>query len=1289
MSEMDSKKRGHKLVDGVEAQLDTATDGVVCEPTIKKMKKEKKKKKSEDVDMADGSEAPSPASNSMKPMERRKQRKALDKERHRAASKTVEIKPKPEVLQDIKPDDAAPAAHAGPSSPRSVLPEFHISVFKDLASADAPTRETAAEAMVTELCQVQEAYDRMETKEIVKGGLLLEAEKDDGLNDCAPALRYAVRRLIRGVSSSRECARPGFALALTLLVSRVSLIKVESFLKLVADSLEVSSSMKGQEARDCLLGCLFAYGALARSGRLTKEWNSDKNTTCIKEFISLLISLAAKKRYLQEPSVAVILELMEQLPMEALLNHVVEVSALQEWFNSATEAGNPDALLLALHLRENISTDVNFGKLLPCPFTLSKLFNPEHLASLVDCLKESTFCQPRVHSVWHILVKTLLPDEILQDEDVTLNLNPIKKLKKGRKSSSSEEEAATIFQSFCEVIIEGSLLLSSHDRKHLAFDILLLLLPRIPVSFVPIVLSHKVVQCLMDILSTKDSWLYKVAQHFLKGLSDWVRDSDARRVAVIMSIQKHSNGKFDCITRTKTVKDFMAEFQTESGCMLFVQNLMSLFVDESHASEEPSDQSQTTDENSEIDSNEDKDSAGPSGNSEFLKSWVVESLPNVLKYLKLDPEAKFRVQKEIIKFLTVQGIFSALGTEVGIFGVKEKFKWPKTPTSIALCRRCIDQLQSLLASAQKAEGSLAMANGLEVNDIGSYFMRFFSTLRSIPSVKFFHEDQGTLPLSNEDKEALEKLQAVEAGLCREERNCKLGTDANRLHALRYLLIQLVLQVVLRRGDLSETALEIVICCKKAYRVSDHLDSTEEDDFDVDGPSVMDVLVETFLSMLPQASAPMRSAIEQVFKYFGKDVTDEGLLRMLRVIKKDLKPGRHQEVESDDDDEDFLGIEEDEESDEEEMGETVESDGQTDDSEAVLRANASGEGLPEDSDEGFDDETMFRLDAQLVRFFKERKNQTGSDTAHSQFAAFKLRVLSLLEIFLHENPADPRVLTVYSNLAQAFVNPRSAEGKEHFEQRIWGILQKKILKAKDFPKGEDVQLSTLESLLEKNLKLASRPFKKKKSANNTSSSSRKQSPYWNRHKMIVSLAQESTYWILKIIDSANFPESELKSVYDSLRGVLTSYFESKKCQLKSEFLKEIIRRRPWLGHYLFGFLLENCGGARLEFRRVEGLDLVTEILKLRLSSSTDAAGKEQLRKFLKNNLRELCHMIKEFVTDMPTKASRRVEVRKCLGRIFHVVSLSDLKKSFLKLMDPDVHSACQSLLGGVFTDLKEK
>jgi DNA polymerase phi len=168
--------------------------------------------------------------------------------------------------------------------------------------------------------------------------------------------------------------------------------------------------------------------------------------------------------------------------------------------------------------------------------------------------------------------------------------------------------------------------------------------------------------------------------------------------------------------------------------------------------------------------------------------------------------------------------------------------------------------------------------------------------------------------------------------------------------------------------------------------------------------------------------------------------------MLRVIKKTFKPARHQGAESEDDDSDdenFIGIEEDDESDEATTGKTGESDEQTDDSEAVVGVGEVGKRVPEesndsdggsdddansddsnggsndnamfgkagkevpeasdDSDGGMDDDEMFRMDTYLAQIFKERKNQAEGGNAHSQLVLFKLRVLSLLEIYLHENP----------------------------------------------------------------------------------------------------------------------------------------------------------------------------------------------------------------------------------------------------------------------------------------------
>lgn len=398
-------------------------------------------------------------------------------------------------------------------------------------------------------------------------------------------------------------------------------------------------------------------------------------------------------------------------------------------------------------------------------------------------MQESTFCQPRVHSVWPVLVSYLLPD-VIQDVDSASGPVSTKKNKRSRKCSSAEEDMENNLRCLCELIIEGSLLTSSHDRKKLALDVLLLLLPKLPASCVHVILSYKVIQGLMDILSRKDTWLYKVAQHFLKELSESVVHDDVKRVEVIVALQKHSNGKFDGITRSKTVKDLMSDFKTESGCILFIQSLTTMFLDEGHCSDEPSDQSQTTDDNSEIGSVEDKDAVGTLATTEFLKSWVVESLPAVLKHLKLDSikddeqdPARFHVQKEVLKFLAVQGLFSSsLGTEVTSFELQEKFRWPKSAIPSALAHMCIEQLQLLLANAQRGEvaqrrkalhevasgnAPCEVTSGAEVKDLGSYFMRFVSILCNIPSVSL------SRALNSEDEKAFKELQGMESQLSRE------------------------------------------------------------------------------------------------------------------------------------------------------------------------------------------------------------------------------------------------------------------------------------------------------------------------------------------------------------------------------------------------------------------------------------------------------------------------------------------------------------------------------------------
>ncbi|VAI43274.1 unnamed protein product [Triticum turgidum subsp. durum] len=1022
----------------------------------------------------------------------------------------------------------------------------------------------------------------------------MEAEKEDGLDNCAPAVRYAIRRLIRGISSSREFARQGFALGLAAVLQSIKAVSVEAVMKLIPTLLEYSASMKGPEAKDNLLGRLFGFGSLARSGRVLGQWKRDKSSPILRDFVTEVVQLGNKKRYLTEPAVALILDLTRKLPDEAIFSEVLDTPCVQDWFNRAANVGDPDALFLALKFQErtNVQREI-FGKLLPYPFSLDNFFTEEHLLSLAACFKESAFCLPRIHSIWHVITDMLIREEASQSDN---NTSSSKKHKKSKKGSSSEDSKKNL-RNFCEVIIERSLLLSSHDRKHLAFNIIIDLLPRLSPSSIQVILSSKVVLGLMDILSNASSWLYNAGQHFLKELVSLVSNDNDRCVAVIINLQKYSFGRFDSLTKTKTVKGLIAKIQNGQDCLHLVQNLMALFVDEGSVADEPSDQSQTTDENSEVGSIEDKELVGE-GNADLLKSWVVNTIPFVLKNLKLTSKGSSLTDSEMIKC------------------IEEKFQ------------------------------------------VQTEILKFFAV-----QVSLFRT------LSSNDDNAFKKTLATESALFQE----------------------LLLQVLLHPEEFWEAAIDVIICCKKTFPSIAQCDNssapesveggTEESDEDgseepnEDGSlESIDVLVQTFLSVLPHVSGP-------VFRVFSDEITETGLLDMLRVVKIDLKGSRRQTDSDDDEDEARVDIEDDDEMEDADVGNVDDAtdemeddsadevDEDQDDLEETVDnkatdgddAEATKGGEDSDDSDGMDDDAMFRIDPYIARIFKERNNLPGSETQQSQLMRFKLRVLTLLEIYLQRNPGKKLVLEVYAFLMQAFVKSHSADGNEQFRQRIGGILQKRIFKAKECPKGFDVELSRLESLLQKALHLASR----------------------SRYKPVASAAQNATFWILKIINSKGCSKQELASVVDKFQYMLNDYFSNKKSRLKIGFVKEAVRRNPWVGRELFGFALQKIGSTKAEYRRVQTLELVDSILKSWVGDDVSSASK-----VLKKHMALLCELMQEILTKMPENKSRRQEVRRFCTRALQTVTRLNLKEKFQKKLSSEAYTLCEAQLGAAFVPFRQ-
>jgi DNA polymerase phi len=162
-------------------------------------------------------------SEKLKQMEKHKARKAMDKERRRLASEgkqqlesKLESKKEEQKAESESKPVKKESKQAGTVVASTSLgqPGLHLDLFRGLSSQESSVREEAAERLVRELRNVQRSYEESNgDDEEVSESVKMEAKKDDGMDNCAPSLRYAIKRFIRGVSSSRE-VRKGFLILL-------------------------------------------------------------------------------------------------------------------------------------------------------------------------------------------------------------------------------------------------------------------------------------------------------------------------------------------------------------------------------------------------------------------------------------------------------------------------------------------------------------------------------------------------------------------------------------------------------------------------------------------------------------------------------------------------------------------------------------------------------------------------------------------------------------------------------------------------------------------------------------------------------------------------------------------------------------------------------------------------------------------------------------------------------------------------------------------------------------------
>ncbi|CAK9270133.1 unnamed protein product [Sphagnum jensenii] len=1157
----------------------------------------------------------------------------------------------------------------------SACPEpVGMQIYWNLSSVNACVREAAAVALAKELESDQQEFEAGGRQEGAAEEVLGAVKDVDGaLKGCAPSVRYAVRRLVRGLGSARESARQGFALALTTLMCTLPVIHGDAVMQLIESILEVTSAMKGQDARDGRLGRLFAYGALVRAERVIGDATTSGQQSIAKDITQNLLMLANKKIFLREPAMIVIIELVRQVPLDAFEASVCAAPLFQEWLQREPETQNADGLLLALKLHEKLPVMMRHScLLLPSSGILQDIFQPSHLNRLVPCLMEASVSHPRVHSVWPVLLDLLLPESV-QSAQLEFKKSP-KKSKKKTIGPSCQKDLDTMrahLSTFWSTIVDGALLPSSHERKHLAMELVLLFLPRLPdPTFVDIVLSNTFVRCILTILSDKDTLLHKSALRCLGEIRTWAEKDDVHRVAAIMALQKSSYCKFDVLSKTSTVKILTSGLKSEANVVAFVLTLEDLFQSgESHMvtsarsgsealieGKKEGDTSILMNDPQEGQGYEEQDmegsfaSVGKAGDRERV--WILEQICALSEQTQLEPTAaRVTLFKEVLSFLVLHAIFDAKHKEAAT-GKGMALKWPRLPLSERIRSLCVARLRSVLVSAQ----NWALAQRLNDNQLVSggkskeqrpqdqhvsdpanfalFVTQFCESIQRLPAVYLAR------PLTKDDADAVEKLRGTVSQLSSAVKGVEGDDQAEKLLAMRSLLLQLLLESFLEPGSVSGSAVDLAICCRKAFPgiSAEVTDNLQQDSNEM--PPVMDVLVDIVLSLLAQSSLPVRAAAEQVFKTFCGDLTRSGMENIFRIIKKGTKSVRHKPVveldeEGSEEDDDMLGLHDDEGS-EEEAGSEDDNDDEVEEVEEIMghggeHANDSMEDGGSDSEmSDMDDEAMFRIDVHLARMLKQRKAAVdgGSKDVQTQLLHFKFRVLSLLELFLQKHPGSPLALIAMPGLLQAFVGTirqlGTANGDSQLVDRIEQILRSKLLKSKKYPSKEEVQIPAAKELLKKTLKLAARSMTLR----------------------VRTLAQACALWVLKVLQgSTTDAEDSDADVLQILAMSLEDSFVQKKSRLSVAFFRNIFQQHPWLGRAVLGQLIDKCGNARSEFFKREAMHMVTEILRRNMGKDKKAGHCPIIADVLQPFLPTLSGVLLSLVQKPPVKKEYKSEAFK--------------------------------------------
>ncbi|KAJ2795836.1 DNA-directed DNA polymerase, partial [Coemansia guatemalensis] len=854
-----------------------------------------------------------------------------------------------------------------------------LDFYWDLASLDEGKRIAAASQLIATLCGFQEKMPA--TNEV--------ATTEEALDRiCAGDVSYAVKRLIKGLASSRDGARQGYSVALAELLARMECISVKVVLDLLWKNTEATKSMSGQDQRDMRFGRIFGMMAVVQSGILTRQ---STTTVELRKMVMELTAIGTKKSYLREVAYATLTSMVPLVSKLSFRDEAVEMMVSVALDKGVVET--PDELLLAMRLRYAFPA-YEWAAALP-QWQGKHMLSAKNATRLKAILCETSAENPGLFSSWHPQLHGVW-NEIF---DLYFNKH---------RAYEVETLRPMEFEGLWDTVVEGGLFAPgmSQFRRYWGFLVLERLLPYLSEDTVPATMTPNVVRALSDNVSAAGKTaLAKAGLRAAERLTEICEGNTKVGLAVLThllnqknTIQPASAGKTNL--RTMMADRIVARLDGDAIAG-YVGYLQQVFLAPRRT--------RTI-----------MGVAGPTSalnvsdkTLERQRNWAIDQMIRVARFGQLPKSDE--LTERVIRFIVAQAALAPNNKNSG--GSLAELATPAQPPLSHTSRDyCATALVGLVGELTLQSASAGAERGPA-----------WATM-TLTALLEGAAHKGVHVLVNgfiKTRAVLGQMAKVLSAMGEQIATLTEPGDVQRLRALEQLLGNLCVMSVFSvdpqaRAEFAEALPELHECYTRmqaelgiAKQRTRKPRGTKAKDDGEEEPRPVEVLTDMLIGLLTKDLNVLRRLCEQAFVPFAGVMTAEAMESIVSVLQ--AREGSAEgavTMEMDAMDEDAMDVDEDEDAEAEHV-DGVDEEGVDEELRRRIQ-EALGEEAAEvsgsESEEEFDDEQMTVFDDKLAEIFRHRKEQkTAARDLKISMVNFKLRVLDLADVFLTRQPESPLVM----------------------------------------------------------------------------------------------------------------------------------------------------------------------------------------------------------------------------------------------------------------------------------------